>query len=205
MINSVGKLSEPTYKLSPQSELEEWLIVDCDDVMGDFASFICNEMNKVGKKASKSDYKEYRFMDYHELSHEQFVKAINDSRAFLNIEPFMGVKEALELIRAKGYKIAIVTARGMFKDAYELTEQWMNTHQLTFDKLFVVDPETTKKSEVYCAFDNAKIIGLVDDASHNLDDAIEKGIPALRIEQPWNVGCKYTKTAKSLFEIAKLL
>lgn len=194
----------PCFKFVPESE-EQWLLIDCDDVMGDFATYICEAMNKVGKQAKKDDYKEYRFGEYHDLNHEQFTKCIADSDAFLNLTPFEGVKEALTIIKAKGYKIAIVTARGMFEDAYINTAEWLKKHDLDYDRLYVVHPKIDTKSEIAYQLGIDKVAGLVDDAEHNLVDAINNNINAIRIEQPWNTDSNYDFSAKSLLEVAHLL
>lgn len=183
----------------------EWILIDCDDVMADFASFICNEMNKIGKQAEKSDYLEYRFMDYHELTHAQFLEAVKSSNAFLKVKPFDGVKEALRVIKAKGFNIAIVTARGMFENSKKNTQKWLSQNELIYDRLYVIDPRKTNKSAVFSKFEGDKIRGLVDDATHNLVDAMDNNVLAIRIEQPWNVKSPYDYSAPTLLEIAHQL
>lgn len=202
--NTNIRTETPSFNFVPDSA-EQWLLIDCDDVMGDFASYICNAMNKIGQRAKKDDYKEYRFGVYHELDHEQFVNCIKDSDAFLQLTPFEGVKEALTIIKAKGYKIAVVTARGMFEHAYEETAEWLKKHDLVYDRLYVVHPKLDTKSEIAHQLGIDEVAGLIDDAEHNLVDAMNNDISAIRIEQPWNTNSNYDFSAKSLLEVAHLL
>lgn len=185
---------------------KDTILIDFDDCVGDFAPIVCLAMNRIGSKACISEYLEYNFSQYHGLTHSQFTQAIVDYRIFDLMPPRKGALEGLVELKNKGYRIIICTARGAFSDAHEATSGWLKHYEAKVDGLIVVDPRTTKKSDVYKSIGLESIVCLVDDALHNLIDAHEVGITPVCIDRPWNQLTDLNfKRFDSIYEFSKEL
>lgn len=182
------------------------LLLDFDDCIGDFAPYICSYMNTIGNHAKIEDYKLYEFGDYHGLNHSEFKKCVVDSQAFRLLQPRPRAIEAIKLLREKGYFIVVVTSRGSFVNARLDTAEWLASHNVIVDDLKIVNPQIENKSDVYAQLGLERIVGLVDDAIHNLIDAEKVGIRPICIDRPWNYGHGETSNRfNSLFELATQL
>lgn len=165
------------------------LLCDLDDVLGQFAEYISSRLSaRTGIKKTIDDYLTYEFNKYHDASYEEFLDEIVCSEAFLRIQPTDGAVEALRILKELGYTIRIVTARGAFKNSAYDTMRWLKHLTSDFDSLDVVNPEKESKSDVYAKYAHEGIASIIDDAAHNLYDAVESGIVErpICITRPWN-------------------
>lgn len=163
------------------------IICDLDDVIGDFAIPMNKLMNKAsGVELAVTDYLTYDYYSRHGLTREDFLNIVIDNDVFLNMPVKPGAREGLQLLIDKGYEIHIVTARGAFKYAYELTKVWLDSNDIPYTTLHVVDTKVTPKSEVYRNIEGAAC--LLDDAPYNIVDALNSdlNIIPIVINQPWN-------------------
>lgn len=74
-----------------------------------------------------------------------------------------------------------------------------------YDRLKVVDPTKENKSDFYLSFDKDNILGLVDDAPHNLEDAESVGVRSIKLTQPWNKNHCADMEVASLSELVDVL
>lgn len=192
---------------SGDSEVQkDTILIDFDDCVGDFAPVVCLAMNRIGEKSDISEYLEYNFSQYHGLSHSQFTQAIIDYKIFDLMPPRKGALEGLAELKKKGYRIIICTARGAFSHAHEATSGWLQHYDAEIDGLIVVDPRTTKKSDIYKSIGLGSIVCLVDDALHNLVDAHEVGVTPICIDRPWNKNSDFeVKRFDSIYDFSKEL
>ena len=163
------------------------LTFDVDDVMAEFSEGICEVMNEMGDHATPDDYHTYNFPSYHNLSTEQFFEAINGSKIFSKVNTCRGAVQAINIIRGKGFRIHFVTAREKFDNAFAMTEQWLNDIGVNYDSLTVMGDANHSKAHYYNQLPNGSAI-IVDDAVHNIVDAIDNGngvMPFLMC-RPWN-------------------
>ncbi|MDK9790689.1 hypothetical protein [Vibrio sp. D431a] len=166
------------------------ILCDLDDVIGAFGEYISSRLSaRTGIKKTIEDYLTYEFNKYHEASYEDFLDEVVCSEAFKRIQPTDGALEGLRILKELGYTIRIVTARGAFVNSYQETLSWLKYHTPHFDSLDVVDPSKESKSDIYKKYADEGIASLIDDATHNLVDAIESGIVyrPVCITRPWNV------------------
>lgn len=162
------------------------LAFDMDDVLVQFADAINVKMNFVGDYASVEDYVTYAFNEYHGVSYEKFRDLILGSEVFRHLLPFEGAIKALFDLVAKGFRIHIVTARDGFEGSREMTEDWLYRHKAPVTSLTVMGKEKNYSKSFYYNEFNASVI--VDDASHNIIDAVENGkdvVPFI-VTRPWN-------------------
>ena len=94
-----------------------------------------------------------------------------------------GVREAIEKLHNKGYKIVLITARddNYFGDAYKVCYDYLTRNGIVFDKLLV---GRTYKIET-CEEENVDII--IDDSVEVIDKAISIGLDAILITSSLNV------------------
>ncbi|MCY9861076.1 hypothetical protein OTK49_00835 [Vibrio coralliirubri] len=162
------------------------LAFDMDDVLVSFAAAINTEMNRVAEQATVENYVTYAFNEYHGVSYEQFRDLILDNDLFRTLQPFDGAINALSILASKGFRIHIVTARDGFEGAREVTQDWIGNHNAPVSSLTVMGKEKNYSKSFYYNEFNAAII--VDDASHNIIDAVENGngvVPFI-VTRPWN-------------------
>ncbi|CAH7359742.1 conserved hypothetical protein [Vibrio chagasii] len=165
------------------------ILVDLDDVTAHFGEYISSRLSmRSGVKCGIEDYLTYEFNKYHDLGYDDFIDEVIISEAFRVIQPISGSIEALAKFRELGYKVRIVTSRGAFKNALKDTTNWLNLHGATYDSIDVVNPNVESKSDIYRKYKHEGIAALIDDASHNLYDALATGYvsQAICITKPWN-------------------
>ncbi len=187
------------------AERDQWLLIDLDDVLADFAEYICDLMNRHGSQCTKDDYKSYEFSHFHGLEHQDMCSLIHTEQVYSNLKPKEGVIEALSRLADIGIKVAIVTSRGAFEGAHRQTEAWLDEHGAKYKQLKVVNPTIEQKSDYYLSLGVENIIGLVDDAEHNLRDAENVGIRSIKINQPWNTEHRADIHSDSLKELVDVL
>ena len=173
----------PVFKLNVRD-----LAFDKDDVLVQFAQSICSLMNEVGDHAEVSDYATYFFSSYHNVPYEKFRSLIEENEVFKNVEEFEGAIDALHALVNKGFRIHVVTARGGFENSEELTADWLERKRAPVDSLTVMGKEKNYSKSFYYNEINDGVAIIVDDASHNIIDAVENApsvIPFI-VTRPWN-------------------
>jgi 5'(3')-deoxyribonucleotidase len=143
-------------------------------------------MNMVGDKARIEDYKRYEFGKYHNLTNDQFKECVVNSQVFRLLQPRPRAIEAINMLNDKGYDVVIITSRGSFANARVDTLKWLEAHSADVLDVKIVNPDIEDKSDVYLKYGVDRIVGLVDDAVHNLKDAERHGVRPICISRPWN-------------------
>lgn len=163
------------------------LILDLDDVFVNFSEAICHEMNKVGDISDPSKYITYEFFKYHNLDNQSFRNIVNRSEIFSKVVPYDGAATAFNLLLKKGFRVHFCTARQGFTNAETLTKDYLDNLNLDYSSLTVMGETNKSKAHYYNQIKGG--VGLfVDDAVHNILDAVEHGnkvIPVL-MSRPWN-------------------
>ena len=162
------------------------LAFDVDDVLAPFAENICAIMNKVGDVATILDYQEYDFSKYHSIDHKTFYELIVTSDVYAKIPAYDGVIQALKSLCERGFNIHLITARDSRTNATKKTKNWVNENNIPASSLTVMGGRGNDSKAYY--YNKIGVSILVDDALHNIFDAIENApnvIPFL-VTQPWN-------------------
>lgn len=164
------------------------LVFDMDDVLASFGETICSKMNQYGKSASILDYRTYEFNRYHDVSHADFMSIISTPSFFEDMPAKDGAIDALLQLAQKGFKIHIVTSRASFLNAHTETIKWFKNHDFEPDSITIMgNVKGAGKSFYYNQFLNKPAI-LVDDALHNIKDAIANApsVVPIILNRPWN-------------------
>lgn len=166
------------------------IAVDIDHTLTDIKAELSRAMyeyaKRLGKRVEdkpyyiedvKDDgriYQEYYDFDYEELLY--FMSVVQE-QIFNNATPRRGAREALEKLRDEHDKIFIVTARDseFHKDPYLLSEAWLKSNKIPYDKLIV----NARNKVPVCV--KEKIDMFIDDKLANCVNMSKVGIKAIQI------------------------
>ena len=169
--------------------------VDIDHTLTDIKSEISIAMfdyaKSLGKKVGdkpfyiedvKDDgriYQEYYDFTYEELMY--FMSVIQE-QIFNNATPRKGAREALEKLRKENDKIYIVTARDteFHKDPYLLSEAWLKSNNIPYDKLIV----NVRNKIPVCVREKLNVF--IDDKLSNCVAISKVGIKTIQISSKRN-------------------
>jgi uncharacterized HAD superfamily protein len=161
--------------------------LDIDDVIADFWQIALPTFNKkFGVNARKEDFSKFDAMKWvYKISYAEFVATIISDQIFEQMIPYDGVPEVVQGYREAGAEIILVTSRGFHPHAYQLTKDFLDRHDVPFDKLHIKREGHTKDQYL-----DGQVDIFVDDLPENLIH-IERSGKARRlamIHQPWNTG-----------------
>lgn len=162
--------------------------IDIDDVLGSLSQLLNPALNKRFNRAIPlSGWHTFNITSLYDISLEQFLDVIVEQSLLSAIAPYPGVKEALRRVRAAGHAVVLITSRGYHPGAYEITQAWLNKHDLYFDHLIVVPEGLSKAQAAIGAYPDGFEL-MADDYPPNLDKMKEAGLvkTILLIDQPWN-------------------
>jgi uncharacterized HAD superfamily protein len=162
-------------------------VIDLDDVLIDLhKAFINYAETNLGIVIDLSLHDHFGFYRAYGISDQEFLDIVQHDDLIKLIKPFETSRQAMLRLKSNDIKLDIVTARGYMRDGYNRTLAIVEACHIPFDTLNIV-PQGKKKSDCYKMFDK-KIALLVDDANHNIDDAINSGLveKIYLINRSWN-------------------
>ena len=164
------------------------VLLDCDGVLGDFASEVVTWANSVtGKAYSLEDFTSFDLLEPIGLTHLQaeldwYLFSINHCG---NMPVYPGAVEFVDAIRAAGHEIVVVTS------PYEAVPNWCSERTKWLKRHFGIS-----KHDVIFAKRKELVVGdfLVDDKTQNCEGFNAKsegrhnneGGFAVCIARPWN-------------------
>ncbi|MDU8351305.1 hypothetical protein RYA05_05250 [Pseudomonas syringae pv. actinidiae] len=178
-------------------------VIDLDDVLINFhGSFLTYLTEKLGLTPNVENHVHFGFYQDYGISDEEFYRLIVSSDFILSLKPFDFSHRALKLLKEHDCSNTICTARGYMKNAQDAVSAILEENRIPYDNLIVV-PTGAKKSDCYKSM--GKIALLVDDAAHNIADALDYGkISSIyMIDKPWNRS--YEPESKKVVRIDSIL
>lgn len=166
-------------------EMGRHLLLDADGVIADL-DVQRDALNKAtGKTLTESDWSTYALDELYGLSQSEITEIFTKYDIISNALPLPGAMRALHEL-SKAFNLHIVTHRGWHPEAFGLTQQWFERHNLFYDTLTIVEFGESK-SEAYKSI-APSFEALVEDSLSNLEDAEKSGVvsQSILIEQPWN-------------------
>lgn len=169
--------SAASEKLALQNDTKI-VCFDLDDVICDLSSW----------------REELGFQDERKLSASQLLTAKEAMKSqfyeggrFVELLPISGAADCLRLLRERGIKIAIITARPQwqFKRLRSDTVAWFEIHDIPFDLLIF---NRNKVEAIHENISPAWPILFVEDTEKNARDLAESGVKVLLFSQPHNEG-----------------
>jgi hypothetical protein len=159
------------------------IIVDIDNTLWDFATPFWKKIEHLGVPRP-SEWRSDFWKAY--LTMEQFLRIIDQvhEEQGAGALPFPDAAPFLSALKAGGRHITIASHRSPASRG--VTEQWLRTHGLAYDQLYVGPDKTV-------LFGDHQAI--VDDSAELLDKAATKGLITSGLRYPWNRNSRH-----SLFE-----
>jgi uncharacterized HAD superfamily protein len=166
------------------------IAVDFDDVIADFnRAFLAYHNENFGTNVAYSDITTFELGLFYGIDEGLLVdRIIHFCHTFHEtIKPIDGIKSTI-LELSKTYDLQIVTSRG---DALnQVTQNWVDKwFPETFSAIHFVNKHPSEqrpgKSPI-CKSIGALV--LIDDALHNVTNAVENGLMAILMDCPWNQG-----------------
>ena len=149
----------------------------------------------TGKIIPWTTWDTYYLTHIYQISFERCVEAFIESKLLERAEPEPLAAETLLTLRANGWRIAIVTARGWHPDGEAVTRGWLARHGFPYDELHLVG-HGDSKGAVFAGI--GRIDLLVDDAPHHVLAAAE--LPTVRrpliMTRPWNCDFRHPRVGR---------
>ena len=165
-------------------------VVDVDDVLFPCTQIILNKLNQEhNRQVSLDDLK-----GFHVLSHfPEIGKDFQDLIAYLiSGHDYMNVpgvydyaKPVLDLLRSRGFYIAIVSSRGFHPEGYRNTFNYFKKYSLPFDSLATVGMGSSKIDFVYDHI-SSDIHLVIDDNAQVIDESLESDAFVIKTKRAWN-------------------
>lgn len=107
----------------------------------------------------------------------------------MEYKPKKNVKEVIEKLKNAGHEIIFITARSTkgFDDPYKVSLEYLNNHEIYFDKLIVNVNDKSKE----CLEEDIDIF--IDDSIDNCKEIADKGIKVLLFDASFNKNCSLFK------------
>lgn len=178
------------------------IVLDLDDVLANLRETLYRVLlTATGVDLPWRQWPHYDLRKLYAIEEIPLQALLKRERALESCEPEPGAAAATRALRAQGYQVRIITARGWHPDAERLTRHWLAQHGIEHDTLAVV-PLTGDK--VAMIEDRSQVVLAVDDHPRYIDGYRQAGIPAVVVDRPWNGHCTAERvhSLEALVEIA---
>lgn len=163
------------------------IVLDIDDTVGNLKERLQEIYRRAtgNQEIKYTDWSDYNAKDRYGITSEQLSQLFIDDNSLELMKPHEGVIEVTALLKARGYNIEFVTARGWCPGAYEITKKWLDDHFITYDRINIV-PLFQCKEEATRHIDSIELF--VDDRIDHCEAMVASGRvgKALLFGQPWN-------------------
>lgn len=166
--------------------------IDIDNVISNFNETLLNEylihdkeLRNSGIINKNADYIRNGMFDWNEEEEKNFYKN-NIERIAKGLNVIEGAKEYIDKLKADGHVIYIITGRdnGEYTDPYNMTKEWLDNHNIYYDKLILTDAYDKHAKAEKCIENNIDI--MIDDSVRICGDCIENGITTILMDTPYN-------------------
>lgn len=163
------------------------VVFDIDDTTGSLKKELVKLLRTELSNPSicYSEWTQQSVEQLYNVSWEQMRGFMLNHRVMELMEPHEGAPEAIQSLRANGYRVEFVTARGWREDAYEVTKTWLDKNDIPYDGINIVHLHECKE-QVTRHIDN--ICCFVDDrVDHCLAMSLSGRVKhSIVYSQPWN-------------------
>lgn len=161
-------------------------ILDVDDTLADLKQELMETMHKeTGKHLHWSEWGSINVDKFYGVNLNQFLDIMLKHDVIDRLQPHEESKEVLDKLRAYGFRIVMVTARGWHPTGKDNTVKWLEKHHLPFDEVITV-PLTECKVESIRKFGRVHLA--VDDNTKHVEAFAKSGIVdhSYLYNRPWN-------------------
>lgn len=163
------------------------VIFDIDDTIGNLKERL--EMiyrNHTGDHTiSCNDWTEYHVHNRYGISFDGLSELFIQDKSLEIMKPHEGIVELTAILKARGYTIEFVTARGWLPGAYDITKKWLDDNFISYDRINIV-PLFQCKEEATRHIEGIELF--IDDRLDHCEAMVASGRvgKALLYGQPWN-------------------
>ncbi len=187
--------------------MSDLVVIDMDDVLAYTRKNTCIAMNSyTGQNKHYNDFYVFNLAEIYNVSPEEVMVALHQGDILENtmdIEP--DAKVAIDFLTSRGKEVQILSARGWHAKGQEITERFVDLHDLKVSKVTLVGVDESKHN----ALSKMGPIKLfIDDHYSHIESAnthcenIKHSLLRTRLR---NKNIKYSKRVDCLSEIASYL
>lgn len=163
------------------------VVLDIDDTVGNLKERLQGiyQRHTGDTTISYEDWVEYNSKDRYGIDSDTLGDLFIADQSLELLKPHDGLVEVTAMIKARGYRIEFVTARGWCPNAYDITKKWLDDNFVSYDRINIV-PLFECKERVTRHIDN--IVLFVDDRYDHCVAMKNSGRvgKTLLYSQPWN-------------------
>ncbi len=177
---------EKNYQVKfPTSSSNEYRIgIDLDGVLGDLALEVVKAANsKFGIEIKVEEITSHNLTECTALTSEQVNELFTTGNVFETMMPVLGSREALKLLRKKGYIVHILTDRFWSNRDWSISNAWLNENNIEWDHLNLV--RAKEKSEYAQA---QGIFAFIEDKLETAVDLSSVCKTVFLLDRPYNQG-----------------
>lgn len=182
------------------------ILLDIDDTSGDLKSKLQEMYRKEtgDKSIHYSQWDTFAVANRYGITDDRLFEMFLENSLLETIEPHVGLSEVTQELQERGYRIEIVTARAWHPNAYSVTKEWLNKHEVGYTNINIV-PLDKCKEEATRELGPAKLF--IDDrfdhcASMAASGRVEQ---CLLFSQPWNAASTLEKRIDKIHSLYDVL
>ena len=180
--------------------------VDIDNVLSNFNDELLKEFLIHDKQLrnngiiNKELYITRGMFDWSKEEIDNFYYS-NIERIAKNLNAIDKAPGYIKKLRKNGYEIYIISGRdnGEYSDPYNMTANWLEKHNIEYDKLILTNGYNTLEKVNICIENNISI--MIDDSTRVYSEMVKNGITALLMDTPYSRTIKDVKRVYNWEEI----
>jgi len=162
---------------------------DLDGVLGNLVPAICDLCSKLtGVIIAEHEWTTYNYHLSLGVDHKEFIEGHVTHNVLENIIIYDDVVKSINLLRACGFTIAVITARGFHPNGEAITRETFNKEGIEVDHLLLVDLHETKVDAMRVLQELGEVFTYIDDYLPHLHsiEIAEMNIKLFLMDKPWN-------------------
>jgi uncharacterized HAD superfamily protein len=163
------------------------IVLDIDDTVGNLKERLQEIYRRAtgNQEIKYTDWSDYNAKDRYGITSDQLSQLFIEDNSLALMKPHDGLIEVTAILKARGYNVEFVTARGWCPDAYDITKKWLDDHYVSYDRINIV-PLFECKERVTRHIENIALF--VDDRYDHCTAMMNSGRVkhTLLYSQPWN-------------------
>lgn len=185
--------------------------IDIDNVISNFNEELLKayiehdkELRNTGIINNNAPYIRNGMFDWTDEEEKIFYKN-NIEKIAINLKAIEGASKYIKKLKQDGHTIYIISGRdnGEYTDPYNMTKNWLEKYDITYDKLFLVDAYNSHSKTEICLENNVDI--MIDDSKRMCTDIKKHSIRALLMDTPYNRDTEEFERVNSWEEIYSLI
>ena len=185
--------------------------IDIDNVISNFNNELLKayiehdkELRNTGIINNNAPYIRNGMFDWTDEEEKIFYKN-NIEKIAINLKAIEGASKYIKKLKQDRHTIYIISGRdnGEYTDPYNMTKNWLEKYDITYDKLFLVDAYNSHSKTEICLENNVDI--MIDDSKRMCTDIKKHGIRAFIMDTPYNRDTNEFKRVCSWKEIYDII